>query len=66
MLPGRANAAAAACLLRTPGVVDAASAAGEPPQTSSCGGRGPKPAEEWARRKGYVRIADAIRRAGAP
>ena len=29
---------------------------GIPPQSSSCGGKGPKSALEWARRKGFTRI----------
>lgn len=33
---------------------------GTPPMTSSCGGRGPHTAEEWAARKGFDDIARAI------
>lgn len=38
---------------------------GIPPCTSSCGGRGPHTAEEWAARKGFDAIAGAIRKAAA-
>lgn len=38
---------------------------GVPPQSSSCGGRGPFTAEVWARRKGYDDIANMIRTAAA-
>lgn len=37
-------------------------AAGFPPLTSSCGGRGPFKADVWAERKGHCDIAKAIRR----
>ena len=38
---------------------------GVPPLTSSCGGKGPKPAREWARRKGFHRIARLLEKAAA-
>lgn len=38
---------------------------GEPPQSSSCGGRGPKTALEWAKRKGHASIVRDLERAGA-
>jgi hypothetical protein len=38
-------------------------AAGVPPLTSSCGGRGPFRADVWADRKGYTKVALAIRTA---
>ena len=50
-------------LLRNPAILQDILRKGEPPQSSSCGGRGPKPAAEWARRKGYVQIADTLERA---
>lgn len=38
---------------------------GEPPQSSSCGGRGPKTALEWAKRKGHASIVRDLERAAA-
>lgn len=37
---------------------------GIPPQSSSCGGRGPFTAEVWARRKGFTAIANLLQAAG--
>ena len=36
---------------------------GIPPQSSSCGGRGPFTAEVWARRKGFAAIANMLQAA---
>jgi hypothetical protein len=41
------------------------SLAGIPPQSSSCGGRGPFTAEVWARRKGFDAIANMLQAAAA-
>ena len=38
---------------------------GVPPMTSACGGKGPFDAETWAERKGFSRVARAIRDAGS-
>ena len=38
---------------------------GVPPLTSSCGGKGPKTALCWARRKGFIDIVRLLERAGA-
>ncbi|KAJ1448081.1 hypothetical protein M885DRAFT_574892 [Pelagophyceae sp. CCMP2097] len=56
-------------LLHHPAVHADAARIGEPPQTSSCGGKGPKTALDWATRKGFVRIQNLLRvhgLAGAP
>ena len=55
------RAAVVDVLLRAPGVDGPhLGVAGEPPQSSSCGGRGPKTAADWARRKGLLHVAAAI------
>jgi hypothetical protein len=36
---------------------------GVPPQSSSCGGKGPKAALEWARRKGFTNVVRLLERA---